>query len=188
MIIAGIDYSMTSPSICVFAGMNQEAFTFSKCKIYFLTDKKKYSGQFGHNIQGSNFNEYNQETERFTSIADWAVDIISGVDQIALEGYAYGGTGRVFHIAENTGILKYKIYKTGIPLGVYAPSAIKKFATGKGNADKELMYRSFVEETKIDLLKMFDFKGRNIKNPISDVVDSYFVCKRLYDEYVTSSV
>ena len=33
-----------------------------------------------------------------------------GCEQIAIEGYSMGSKGKVFHIAENTGVLKYKIY------------------------------------------------------------------------------
>ena len=78
--------------------------------------------------------------------------VCMGCEQIALEGYAYGAQGRIFHIAENTGVLKYKIYQQSIPLTIFTPSEIKKFATGKGNADKEKMYDSFISETNI-LLK-----------------------------------
>ena len=60
---------------------------------------------------------------------------------VALEDYAFAAKGRVFHIAENTGILKYKLFQQGIPLETISPSAVKKNATGKGNADKEMMYQ-----------------------------------------------
>ena len=36
------------------------------------------------------------------------------------------------------------------------PSVVKKGATGKGNADKDMMYEAFLKETKIDLKKIFD--------------------------------
>lgn len=186
MIIAGIDYSMTSPSICVYASKKSESFSFNKCKLYFLTDTKKYSGTF-KNVVGKNFNEWNEDTERFKSISDWAIDVLNYVEQVGLEGYSYNSTGKVFHIAENTGILKYKLYNDGTPYEVYSPSAIKKFATGKGNADKELMYNSFVDETKVDLMELLDCKQTKIGNPVSDIVDSYYVCKKLHSEYRSKS-
>ena len=182
MIIAGIDYSMTSPSICVYASKKKDSFSFSKCKIYFLTDTKKYSGTF-KNIVGKSFDQYDEETGRFKSISDWALDVLSYVEQVGLEGYSYNSTAKVFHIAENTGILKYKLFNSGTPLEIYSPSSIKKFATEKGNADKDLMYECFVKDTKVDLNKLLDCKQKKIGNPISDIVDSYFVCKKLYSEY-----
>ena len=46
MIIAGIDYSLRSPCICVFTGMEKEEFTFERCTFHFLTDTKKYATFF----------------------------------------------------------------------------------------------------------------------------------------------
>ncbi len=72
-------------------------------------------------------------------------------EQVAIEGYAFGAKGKVFHIAENTGVLKYRLHQTGIPVEVIPPSAVKKQAAGKGNANKEEMYKAFVKETQIKL-------------------------------------
>ena len=52
-------------------------------------------------------------------------------------------------------------------------------ATGKGNADKELMYQSFKEQTKIDLMKDFDMEKLN--NPVTDIIDSYYIAKFGYE-------
>ena len=38
-----------------------------------------------------------------------------------------------------------------------------------------MMYEAFVNETKIDLKKLFDTE--KVGNPISDIVDSYFIQK-----------
>ena len=44
----GIDYSLTSPAICV----TDDKFIFERSRFYFLTNKKKHLGIFG-NITGS---------------------------------------------------------------------------------------------------------------------------------------
>ena len=77
MIIAGIDYSLNGPAICVFDGRND--FTFEKCQFYFLTDTKKYAATFFQNIHGKLFEEYTQECERYDSIcnANIYISIIS---------------------------------------------------------------------------------------------------------------
>jgi len=97
-----------------------------------------------------------------------------------LEDYAFNAQGRVFHIAENTGILKYKCYQNSIPLEVVSPSHVKKIATGKGNADKTQMYQAFVNETSIPLKDIISPNKKDIGNPVSDIVDSYYICKALY--------
>ena len=52
-------------------------------------------------------------------------------------------------------------------------------ATGKGNADKDMMYEAFVKETNIDLKQIFDTE--KVGNPISDIADSYFIQKVGYE-------
>jgi len=186
MIIAGIDYSIRTPAICVFAAKEKEAFTFQRCRFYFLTDTKKYADFFLKNIQGERSQDWNTEEERYKSIADWAIDKIVGCDQIALEGYSFGSKGKVFHIAENTGILKYKIHNQGIPLEVIPPTTIKKFATGKGNADKTVMHKSFIEDTGYNLKELITPDKGTVDNPVSDIVDAYFICKYLHDKVLSS--
>ena len=151
MIVTGIDYSLRGPAICVHKGELNEPFRFCGCKFYFLTDTKKYAQTFLSNIHGSVFEEYNHDCERYDTISSWAADVCHGSDQVALEGYAYGAKGRVFHIAENTGVLKYKLFQANIPVEIISPSEVKKKATGKGNADKKAMHIAFMQETGYNL-------------------------------------
>lgn len=180
MLIAGIDYSLNGPSVCVFDG---ETFSYDKCTFYFLTDIKKYTEKTYGNIFGERFIDWNQDMERYESIADWALEIVMGCEAVGLEGYAYSAQGRVFNIAENTGVLKYKMYQLGIPITVFTPSEVKKYASGKGNADKTLMYSSFVKETGKDIKKLICPDKKDIGNPVSDIVDSYYICKLMFDRY-----
>lgn len=184
MLIAGVDYSMTCPCICVFNG-NEKSFSFSKCKFYYLTDRKKYSTYYLANIKGETFDDYIGDYMRFDSISTWAMKYLTGVEQVCLEGYAYGAKGKVFHIAENTGVLKYKIYQLQIPLEVVPPSEVKKMATGKGNALKEQMHEAFMKESDVDLIKTITPGRTDIISPVGDIVDSYFVCKYLFNKLIS---
>jgi hypothetical protein len=178
MLIAGIDYSLTSPSICVFN--SEEAFCFKRCAFYFLSDVKKNQKLFMNNIKGEAFHDWNSDFSRYENISDWAMDYLTGCEQVAIEGYAFGAKGKVFHIAENTGVLKYRLHQTGIPVEVIPPSAVKKQASGKGNANKEEMYNAFLKETFVNLQNVISPGKKDIGNPVSDIVDSYFICKALY--------
>jgi len=180
MIIAGIDYSLNGPAICVMD--TSYSFEFQNCNFYFLSDIKKYSKTFLHNIHGENFKEYNEESERYDSISDWVMGIVAGIDQVALEGYAYSAQGRVFNIAENTGILKYKLWQSQIPVEVIPPTRVKKFASGKGNSDKLSMYEAFTKETSIPLMDVISPDKSKISNPVSDIVDAFYICKYLYNK------
>ena len=98
-----------------------------------------------------------------------------------LEGYAFATSVQagVRSMAENTGLLKHKMWKNKLKFQTYPPTVIKKFATGKGNSNKEKMYEAFVDEllTPTDLKEQLTPKAKKIINPISDIVDSYFIAK-----------
>jgi len=174
--LCGIDYSLTSPALCCHVG---EEWKYENCIFYYLSDKKKYCGVFDKRIYGKSFDDYNTPEQRYDSISSWAFDTCSFCSYVGIENYAYNATGRVFNIAENTGILKYKLYEAGIPLECINISTIKKNATGKGNATKGHMYDSFYRETRIDLIDIL--KMKTLGNPVTDIVDSYYVCKTLFD-------
>ena len=178
--IIGIDYSLNSPAICI----ADDNFDFNKCSFHFLTSKKKHIGKLGKNIFGYEHKEYNTPIERFTNISTWALDTIhkhkSDTAKVFIEGYSFGSKGQaVFQIAENCGILKYRLQEANIPYETIVPSVVKKGATGKGNADKDMMYEAFYKETNIDLKKLFDTD--KVGNPISDIADSYFIQKVGYE-------
>ena len=77
------------------------------------------------------------------------------------------------------GIFKHKLYKAGVPVTVVEPSKAKKLATGKGNADKAAMYKAFCQETNTDLI--FTLNQKTLTNPVTDIVDSYYILKSLLE-------
>ena len=179
--IIGIDYSLTSPAVCV--NIDGDA----GLMFYYLTTKKKWIGQMSEEIIGYEHKEWTDPIERFKYISDFALDIISPLlnPQIYIEGYSYGSKGQgLFQIAENCGILKYRLQEEQLPYANVVPSVVKKGATGKGNADKEMMYEAFVKDTKLDLKKIFDTE--KVGNPISDIADSYFIQKVGYENSIKS--
>lgn len=174
MITAGIDYSMTSPAICVHDG---KEWCYKNCKFYYLVKKEKLVFK-NEMFIGDLYPEYTIDTERFDNLAQWSKSIINdhNVEDCYIEGYAFGATGRVFNIAENGGILKHALWMNGTQFDVIAPTIIKKFATGKGNANKEKLYEAFLSETGIDIRKILDINNKSW-NPISDIVDAYYIAK-----------
>ena len=81
-------------------------------------------------------------------------------------------------------MFKYKIYNSGIPLEVIPPTTVKKFASGKGNSDKEQMHQAFMEDTGVDLRWKITPDKTKVGNPVSDIVDSYYICKYLHDKII----
>ena len=190
----GIDYSLSSPGVCI--NTSEDEFKYEDCKFYYLTNTKKYQGTFKEKMAfgtsaveyiGWAHKPYSSEPERYNNIANWTIDIIKFQCQlmigtiwekhpiIQIEDYSFGSTGRVFHIAENLGLLKYKLkIECGWDYTLLAPSVIKKFATDKGNANKELMLGAFQEDTGVNLEVLLD---SSVKSPITDIADAYFICK-----------
>jgi len=178
MRIAGIDYSMTSPAICTHFG---EIWDYHNCQFYFLTKTKKLACKhLDGRIKGTLIKDYKCSEERYKNISQWAASKILLFDGVMLEGYAYGATGRVFDVAENTGILKYKLWGSGTEYEVVSPSQVKKFATGSGAATKDKMHEAWMDETGINLHEELTPKRERVGNPVSDVVDAYFICKFLF--------
>jgi len=186
--IVGIDYSLNSPAVCVSNGSKK----FSDCYFYYLTSKKKYIGKMLENVIGYEHKEYNGPIERFKNLSDWVLHILETLHKkqkdkiIFIEGYSYGSKGQaIFQIAENGGILKYRLQKK-YNCKTIVPSVIKKFATGKGNADKEMMYDFFKRESGEDLMKVFDVQKLN--NPITDIIDSYYIMKAGYEDCISNNI
>ena len=152
---------------------------------YYLTKKKKHLGKIANNIIGEEHQEYNTPIERFSNISNWAINKFNKLGhnlKVFIEGYSYGSKGQaLFQIAENCGILKYRLQEKKYPYQTVVPSVVKKGATGKGNADKDMMYEAFKKETKLDLKKIFDTD--KVSNPISDIADSYFIQKVGYENF-----
>ena len=184
--IIGIDYSLTSPAVCINDG---------NLMFYYLTNKKKWIGKQSENIIGYEHDEWIDPIERFKNISNFVFNVngthltptigYRSIEKIFIEGYSYGSKGQgLFQIAENCGILKYRLQEQNLPYETVVPSVVKKGATGKGNADKDMMYKAFVKETKLDLKQIFDTD--KVGNPISDIADSYFIQKVGYDNLLCS--
>lgn len=187
--IVGIDYSLTSPAIAIHP-IKVWAWDYSRAQIVFFGKEDQV---FFHTKSGMEFvqigrrSDWKNEVDRYIKNAAPLVQRIERrfVTDGAIEGYAYGATGKVFQIGENAGCLKTLLYsKLLLAFEIVAPTTIKKYATGSGRADKNQMYENWLQETDIDLLNRFSPNGKKkkIDSPISDIVDAYYICKWKWHE------
>jgi crossover junction endodeoxyribonuclease RuvC len=59
---------------------------------------------------------------------------------VVIEGPAFGAKGRaVFDIAGMRGVITHSLWMDGMPYVEVPPSVLKKYVTGKGNANKDAM-------------------------------------------------
>lgn len=174
MILAGIDYGYTSPSICIYN--TNDTLDFLNLKFFNLTDKKRVVGVYD-NIQIANFPDYSTQEERFRNIASWASNVLSSnvVNEACIEGYSFGASsGLVFQIAENTSLIKQYMNMNGIPFTSTPPSQVKRNFTGKGNAKKpdmvDMFHNTFPGYVLHDILKV-----NPMAKPIDDLCDAYAI-------------
>lgn len=180
MIYVGCDYSITSPAVTIIDGSSVEhyfRFDLPKRKILSFPDSFKFKPIV----------DKDDAMRRYNENSDWVLECIGGREAtVVIEGYAMGvsGTGRVFDLAENCGILKFKLNQAGIKYYTPTPGQIKKFYTGNGAAKKELMVYTFEKKTSNDLYDIF--KWESVKSPMSDIADSHAMA--LYCKEVVCAV
>lgn len=163
--IIGVDYSILSPAITIL----NNGITTVCVGDYENTIVNNYSFIFNKVIT--------QETSIKTY--DWMGNVFSYYvnenDNVFLESYAYSRQPcRMMQLAECTGIFKNKIWD----FHTFTPQQIKKFATGKGNAQKIDMIDAFREQTGIDLFDLLKMKKtKTLKAPITDIADSFWIAQ-----------
>ena len=184
-VYAGIDYSLTCPALCVY-NTDTGPLLFKNTSVFFRSNLARFKAFRDGNLEGCNHGPWKDDIDRYDDISSWAIGILKHfkVGQVYLEGYSFGSTGRVFNIAENTAILKYNLWEEYIGVEIIAPTQIKKFATGSGNASKEKMYEAFIEEYgDIDLRAKLTPRSTNAISPLNDIVDAYYILKYgIYNE------
>lgn len=171
--IAGIDYSLTGPSLCIGDG------DFEDCKFFIQSKTSKdldHLNTFENITIRELTDDYENYSDRYERIALFFVEQLKkyNITEVNIEGYAYAAQGKVFNLAEHTGLLKYLLWKQGIHVNVLEPSKVKKFATGKGNANKALMNEAFEKWTGVKLVRTEKKIG---DSPYSDIIDSFFIAR-----------
>lgn len=180
MIVAGIDYSITCPAMCIYDTEKE----FRHENLRFFVVKKNLSkreekriaglGEWNQNIRILRQPDSENDTLRFLLTAGFFSGLIreNGVSQVYMESYAYNGKGKVFNLAEATGTLKLLLLLDRIPLVLFPPLSVKKAFTGKGNANKEKMISRYEELMGVNLREMYGAEEGLSDSPLSDIVDA----------------
>ena len=68
-----------------------------------------------------------------------------------IEDYAMGTkTGRSFHMGELGGVIKYLLFIRKISYYAVTPQQLKKYATGKGSGDKNVIMREVYKKWRVE--------------------------------------
>lgn len=180
--IVGVDYSITSPGIAIF-DTQKGLIEPRKCNLYFFDTKpSKYEQKISTVHPLPYPTSYEHNIERYDILAQRVINLVQHlpVREVAfvMEDYALGAKGKVFNLAENMGILKYVLHKGGYKFTTVTPTELKQFATGKGNATKEMMAESFLrEDPSLDIYRKMGLKAQYKSTFVPDLVDAYFLAK-----------
>jgi Holliday junction resolvasome RuvABC endonuclease subunit len=177
MKIAGIDLSINSPGKCIM-DLDDNTLDIRSIKFYgFNTIKKRCLKQDNVEIDhvGSDYVKKNM-FERQDLAYKILMKDMEEVKFAAMEGYSYSSakSNSLFQIGEFSGGFKKIIYDMHKGLVIYAPSVVKLFSTGMGNAQKNNMKQAFVSQYPqyyppcIEGLPQFD-------SPASDIVDAFWI-------------
>jgi crossover junction endodeoxyribonuclease RuvC len=81
----------------------------------------------------------------FSKIPESCVDPL-----ILIENFAFGAVNKAHDIGMLHGVIRYGLYRRGFFYLLVAPGQVKKFATGKGNSDKNLVIRAVFQRFGIE--------------------------------------
>ena len=207
MIKIGIDFSLTSPAICVYKNGEYSFISFfndggkdwkkSKSKSY------RYHKELSDIIDvipyTRKIDDSNYRIEQKTKMADalMIVNIIieklkTIIDDdviIGLEGFSYGSiSSSTLDLAMYNSFLRMKLIENfgSDVLNIISPTEGKKMLFGKGNANKENMIQAFIDNRLKDneimanaFWKYCKDNGVDFKQPkpIDDLVDAYGILK-----------
>ncbi|WP_078430466.1 hypothetical protein [Alkalihalobacterium alkalinitrilicum] len=113
-----------------------------------------------------------KDPDRFIEIAKKVIAELKEEDEICLEGFSYGSKGSAVSIQYGVGwIIRAMLTEKGFTYNEVAPTALKKYVTGKGNVKKD--------ELVLPIYKRWDFEHK------SDNVRDAFVlaqmCRALHE-------
>ena len=209
MIKIGIDFSLTSPAVCVYKNGEYSFISFfndggkdwrkSKSKSYRYHNELKDIIEvipYTRKIDDSNYrNEQKTKMADALMIVNLIIEklktVIDGDVIIGLEGFSYGSiSSSTLDLAMYNSFLRMKLIENfgSDVLNIVSPTEGKKVLCGKGNAKKDDMIQSVIyNRLKDDILESNAFwqyckeNGVDFKQPkpIDDLVDAYGILKSI---------
>lgn len=194
MVTIGIDPSLNSTGICVnvdgkctyfiiTSKMTKKMKKFKHDRIMYVPYDKQDTNKKENSYAVVESNKANNINKICTGIRDIIYVLLGGVStdtnkpliqekselHVNMEGVSYGSVGSAA-LVDLSGLnfaIRNMLIELGISFTIVSPSQNKKFATGNGAADKELMVYSWLMVEK-DLKNITDIK-------IDDLADAYFL-------------
>jgi Holliday junction resolvasome RuvABC endonuclease subunit len=111
-----------------------------------------------------------QRTQRLHELTCAIDRVCRSADLVVIEGHSFNSRNTHAHsLGELHGVVKVCLLQRGIPFVIVPPSTMKKYATGKGNAPKDLVYGDAIR------------RGAEISNP--DESDAWWLLNMAFAHY-----
>ena len=115
--------------------------------------------------------------ERLADIRQVIITLAAGIDLVIIEGYSYGSGHGAHQLGELGGTLRLALWDAAIPYLEIAPTQRAKYATGRGNAAKNLVIselsartgRTFPDDNQADAYILYAMALDHYGHPIIDV-------------------
>lgn len=185
MIFMGLDLSINSSGICIYNAENKKT-------IYYIigskfTKKALSSSQIIVNLQSYDKKDIDKNSEYYIKENTKTHNIYNIVNEIeklilkykpnviSIEGVSFQSSGSVVDLAGLNYMVRNIAMNNNINIFIASPTQNKKFATGNGQAEKDVM---------ISAWKKADPKVLDIPSciKIDDLADAYFLAR--YAEFV----
>lgn len=133
MLFVGVDPSLTGSGLCV---VNHDGVLLHVGTIKSKKDQYPYA--------------LTRYLTLSKNILMWIQSHVDGDCLLSIEGYSFGSRGAaVFSLAEFGGILRHTLAKEFKAYFEVPPTVLKKFATGKGNANKNVVLEQVYRKYKV---------------------------------------
>ena len=188
-VYVGIDPSINSTGICI---MKYDGDKLCKTRFFIVKPNKLTRKEELVNLREFSFELYEksslkeikkednheyelEKTINIMHIVDKVFEIIKkntsrkDTVNIVMEGLSYGSSQRtqsIFDLAGLNYLIRNAIIKSGMNLIICPPAEIKKFASGKGNSNKDIIVEAF----------MILFPKFSVIQKLDDLADAYFMC------------
>ena len=174
--IIGIDPSINSTGICVWDGVTNKYYNIvSKMTKKLQAFESNHIRILSYNKSEIKDKEYSDKEMAKTTNIYYICRHIQNLltiyrpDMVIMEGVSYGSVGSAA-LVDLSGLnfaIRMILAEMNIPFQIVPPTAVKKFATGNGQAEKDII---------INAWKRLDNNILNIKDiKVDDLADSYFL-------------
>ena len=125
--------------------------------------------EFGEVVNNGAIKSKQKGIERLIELRDGVTELVPFahqelVDLIVIEGYAFGAQNQAAYIGELGGVVKVALHELGREMLIVPPAKVKQFATGKGNARKDMM--------RLEVFKRWGFEAKT-----DDEIDAYALAR-----------